>query len=453
MAERDLDNTGMLGELRRMVQTTGTVGGIAARFAGHKMGLRTTGSTYAEDLKGVLGGLKGPLMKAAQLLATIPGALPDEYAKELAELQSNAPPMGWNFVRRRMTAELGPGWEKNFRSFGREASAAASLGQVHQAILNDGRRVACKLQYPDMKAAVESDLRQFRMAIGVYHKLDNAIRQDDVVEELTERLHEELDYTREAANMRLYKTILEECPEITVPEPIDALSTRRLLTMEWVTGRGLNAAIEAGLSEEQKKRIARSLFRAWYLPLYRYGVVHGDPHMGNFTLRDDYGLNLLDFGAIRIFKPSFIKGNIDLYRALETKDKDLATQAYAAWGFTNLTSEKVDVLNEWAGFLFEPLMDNRERYIQDSENPGHGREVLSKVHDGLQRTGGVRLPREFVLVDRSAVGLGSVFMRLKVKMNWYELFQEIVGEFDEQALADRQAAAIQAARFSEPPVT
>ncbi|GAN63427.1 ABC1 kinase family protein [Acetobacter indonesiensis] len=452
MAERDLDNTGMLGELRRMVQTTGTVGGIAARFAGHKMGLRSGGASHAEDLKSVLGGLKGPLMKAAQLLSTIPGALPDDYAKELAELQANAPPMGWNFVRRRMTAELGAGWEKNFRSFGREAAAAASLGQVHQAVLTDGRRVACKLQYPDMKAAVESDLRQFRMAIGVYHRLDNAIRQDDVVEELTERLREELDYRREAANMRLYRAILADCPEVTVPAPIDEFSTQRLLTMEWVSGRGLNAAIEAGLTEEQKQKIARSLFRAWYLPLYQYGVVHGDPHMGNFTLRDDYGLNLLDFGAIRIFNPSFIKGNIDLYRALQTGNKALATEAYAAWGFDGLTSEKVDVLNEWAGFLFAPLMDDRERFIQEDTTGVFGRDVLTKVHEGLQRTGGVKLPREFVLVDRSAVGLGSVFMRLKVKMNWYQLFHEIIAEFDEQALAARQKAAIEAARFPEPPV-
>ncbi|MBS0980402.1 ABC1 kinase family protein [Acetobacter thailandicus] len=451
MAERDLDNTGMFGELRRMMQTTGTVGGIAARYAGHKMGLRSSGSSYAEDLKGVLGGLKGPLMKAAQLLSSIPGALPEEYAKELAELQSNAPPMGWSFVRRRMAAELGPAWEKNFKAFGREASAAASLGQVHQAILNDGRRVACKLQYPDMKAAVESDLRQFRMAIGVYHKLDNAIRQDNVVEELSERLREELDYTREAANIRLYRTILADCPEVTVPEPVDELSTRRLLTMDWVQGRSLSKAIDAGLSEDEKKKIARALFRAWYLPLYRYGVVHGDPHMGNFTLRDDFGLNLFDFGAIRIFKPSFISGNIELFEALRTKDKDRAAAAYEAWGFKDLSSEKVDVLNEWAGFLFGPLMDDQERYIQNENNPDQSREILSRVHEGLQRTGGVSLPREFVLVDRSAVGLGSVFLRLKVKMNWSELFREVVGEYNEQQLAARQAAAIEAARFPEAP--
>ncbi|GBQ07948.1 MULTISPECIES: ABC1 kinase family protein [Acetobacter] len=453
MAERDLDNSGVFGELRRMVQTTGTVGGIAARLAGHKMGIRSGGASHAEDLKSILGGLKGPLMKAAQLLSTIPGALPEEYAEELAQLQANAPPMGWNFVRRRMTAELGAGWERNFRSFGREAAAAASLGQVHKAVLADGRQVACKLQYPDMNAAVEADLRQFRMAIGVYHRLDNAIRQDDVVEELAERLREELDYLREAANMRLYRTALADCPEVTVPAPIDELCTRRLLTMEWVNGRGLNAVIQAGLTEEQKQKIARTLFRAWYVPLYQYGVVHGDPHMGNFTVRDDYGLNLLDFGAIRIFNPSFIKGNIDLYRALQTKDKELATQAYAAWGFTDLTPEKIDVLNEWAGFLYEPLMDNRVRYIQEGNNPALGREILSKVHEGLQRTGGVRLPREFVLVDRSAVGLGSVFMRLKVKMNWYELFHEIVQDFDEAALAARQKAAVEAARFPATPVS
>jgi len=148
--ERDLDNSGLFGEFRRMVRTSGTMGGIAARIAGHKMGFRSDKVMHAGDLKTALGGLKGPLMKGAQLLSTIPGALPEEYATELAQLQANAPAMGWNFVRRRMASELGPNWERNFRTFGREASAAASLGQVHHAVLPDGRVVACKLQYPDM---------------------------------------------------------------------------------------------------------------------------------------------------------------------------------------------------------------------------------------------------------------------------------------------------------------
>ncbi len=444
---RNLDTNSFFDEIQRMLQTTGVVGGIVARVAGQKIGIFTGSAESATDLKSVLGGLKGPLMKVAQFLAMIPGVLPEDYAKELAQLQSNAPPMGWGFVRRRMTAELGSDWEKHFQSFGYRAFAAASLGQVHRAILKDGRVVACKLQYPSMDTAVEADLRQLRMAVSVYHKIDNAIQQDDVVEELTERLHEELDYKREAANMRLYRVMLDTCSDVTVPDPIDSLSTQRLLTMEWVEGSTFNTDLCDHLTNEQKKCIAQALFRSWYIPLYRYGVVHGDPHMGNFTLRDDGGLNLLDFGVIRIFPPSFVKGNIELYNALCTKDSERAAEAYKAWGFRDLTREKVAVLNEWAGLLFSPLMEDCERYIQSDEMITQGGAQLKRIHEKLRKVGGVRLPREFVLVDRSAIGLGSVFMRLKVKMNWHKLFHEVIQDFDEQALIQRQKNAFKTADF------
>ncbi|HEY8612083.1 MAG TPA: AarF/UbiB family protein, partial [Roseomonas sp.] len=149
MAE-DRENT-LFGEIRRMARTSGAVGGIAARVAGERfLGFKTDKAAHAEDLKSILGGLKGPLMKVAQFLSTVPNALPEEYAQQLASLQANAPPMGWAFVRRRMGTELGPAWEGRFREFGREAAAAASLGQVHRATLPDGTQVACKLQYPDM---------------------------------------------------------------------------------------------------------------------------------------------------------------------------------------------------------------------------------------------------------------------------------------------------------------
>ena len=448
--ERNLDNTGLFGEFRRMVRTSGTVGGIAARIAGHKMGFRSNQHIHAEDLKSVLGGLKGPLMKGAQLLSTIPGALPEEYAKELAQLQANAPAMGWNFVRRRMSAELGPNWERNFRTFSREASAAASLGQVHRAILPDGREVACKLQYPDMRSTVESDLKQFRMAVGLFYRLDSTIRQDDVLDELQDRLYEELDYQREAANMRLYRLMLGNESDITVPAPIDSLCTQRLLTMEWVHGRGIQKVLDTNPPQEARDRMARALFRAWYVPLYRYGVIHGDPHMGNFTVRDDYGINLLDFGAIRIFPSSFVQGIIDLHKAIETDDEDLAYQAYQAWGFTNMSRDTMRVLNEWARFIYGPLLDDRERFIQEDNDPQYGRAVAERVYAGLKRTGGVQPPREFVLVDRSAVGLGSVFLRLGAKVNWHRLFQEMAADFDEARLAQRQADALREARVPPP---
>jgi predicted unusual protein kinase regulating ubiquinone biosynthesis (AarF/ABC1/UbiB family) len=142
-----MSGSNFLGELRRMARTSGAVGGIAARMAGERMfGIRTDRAAHAEDLRTILGGLKGPLMKVAQFLSTVPDALPVEYAEELAQLQANAPAMGWNFVRRRMASELGPEWRSRFEAFSQTASAAASLGQVHRATLPDGREVACNIR-------------------------------------------------------------------------------------------------------------------------------------------------------------------------------------------------------------------------------------------------------------------------------------------------------------------
>ncbi len=301
-----MSGSNLFGEIRRFARTSGAVGGIAARVAGERMfGIKTDRAAHAEDLKTILGGLKGPLMKVAQFLSTVPDALPAEYAAELAQLQANAPAMGWNFVRRRMASELGPHWQSKFASFSQEASAAASLGQVHRARLPDGTEVACKLQYPDMPSTVEADLRQLKLAMAVYHRMDNAIQQDEIYKELRERLREELDYLREAAQMRLYGLMLRDQPGVHVPVPMPAFSTNRLLTMTWLDGRPLMQRLAEDPPQEERNQIAEALFRAWYVPFYRYGVIHGDPHLGNYQVRPDGSVNLLDFGAIRVFRRAF----------------------------------------------------------------------------------------------------------------------------------------------------
>ncbi len=439
----DEDTTSLFGEIRRLARTSGAVGGIAARVAGAKMfGIRTDRAAHAEDLRTILGGLKGPLMKVAQFLSTVPDALPAEYAEELAQLQANAPAMGWNFVRRRMAAELGPDWERKFASFSREASAAASLGQVHRAVLPDGTEVACKLQYPDMASTVEADLRQLKLAMAVYHRMDNAIQHEEIYKELTARLREELDYTREAAQMRLYGIMLADQPDVHVPVPIEGYCTKRLLTMSWLEGRPLMQRLAEDPPAAERNAVASALFRAWYVPFYRYGVIHGDPHLGNYQVRPDGSVNLLDFGAIRVFAPRFVRGVIDLFEAVRDGDDAKAHRAYATWGFSDLSDDKMAVLNEWARFLYEPLTQDRVRPIQESYDPQFGREVAERVHAGLQRTGGVKPPREFVLMDRSAIGLGGVFVRLRAELNWYRLFRDLVEGFDEAALAARQAEAL-----------
>ncbi|MBS0560856.1 MAG: AarF/ABC1/UbiB kinase family protein [Proteobacteria bacterium] len=447
MAEGD---STIFGEIRRFARTSGAVGGIAARVAGERVfGIRTDRASHAEDLKTILGGLKGPLMKVAQFLSTVPDALPAEYAAELAQLQANAPPMGWAFVRRRMSSELGPDWERRFASFSREAAAAASLGQVHRARLPSGEDVACKLQYPDMASTVEADLRQLKVAMAIFQRMDGAIDQEEIYKELAERLREELDYGREAAQMRLYGLMLANDPVVHVPVPFAAYSTKRLLTMTWLDGRSLLGRLEEDPPQEERNRIAEALFRAWYVPLYRYGVIHGDPHLGNYQVRPDGSVNLLDFGAIRVFPARFVRGVIDLYEAVRDNDDEKAHHAYTTWGFTDLSREKMDVLNMWARFLYEPLMQDRARRIQETNDTQFGREVAEKVHAGLKRTGGVKPPREFVLMDRSAIGLGGVFLRLGAELNWSRLFHELIEDFEADALQARQADAL--AKAGVPP--
>ena len=431
----DADTLG--GRVGRYARVTTAMGGLGAKLAAERfLGVKVDKSSHARELKQVLGGLKGPLMKVAQILSTIPGALPEEYQIELTALQSNAPAMGWSFVKRRMATELGPEWEQRFASFTHEAAAAASLGQVHRATLHDATEVACKLQYPDMQSAVEADLKQLKLALGVFEAYDKAVSTGQVHEELSARLREELDYRLEARHIALYRDMLGGDADISIPETHADLSTSRLLTMGWLNGAPLAGFMSA--PHEVRQRIATALFRAWYLPLYRFGIIHGDPHPGNYTVREDHGINLLDFGCIRVFPPKFVKGSIDLYRSLVENDQELAVEAYQSWGFKIVSKELLEVLNVWAAFLYAPLLEDTERLIGEADHGVYGRETAEKVHAELRRLGGINIPREFVFMDRAALGLGSIFLRLEVKLNWHRLYHDLVDGFAADGLAGRQ---------------
>src|SRR5689334_9203961 len=190
----------------RYARVSANVGGVAARYAGRRLlGGEPDRAGEASALGLALGRLKGPLMKVAQLMATIPDLLPPEYAAELQKLQSEAPPMGWAFVKRRMGAELGPGWQKKFASFEHHPAAAASLGQVHRARAHGGDDLACKLQYPDMQSAVEADLRQLQLIFAIHRRMDPVIDTSEIAKEIGVRIREELDYRREAKHVMLYR--------------------------------------------------------------------------------------------------------------------------------------------------------------------------------------------------------------------------------------------------------
>ena len=437
------------GRLRRYAQVTSTMSGLAARLAGERyLGIELDRGKHANQLREALGSLKGPLMKVAQILSTIPDALPKEYAEELASLQADAPSMGWLFVKRRMRSELGDGWEDKFESFDKKACSAASLGQVHQARYNN-EKVAVKLQYPDMDSAINADLNQLKLVFSLYERIDSAISTKDIHSELSDRLKEELDYHREALNMQLYRLMLAGENEVVLPEPIKELSTSRILTMRWVEGQKLMKYLEAEPPQEDRNKVAVNMFRTWYVPFYYYGVIHGDPHLGNYSIGENLKINLMDFGSIRVFRPEFVGGVIDLYRALRDGDNELAVHAYSQWGFDGLDKEAIEILNIWAGFIYGPLLEDRIRPIQELRGGNYGRELAGKVHEELKRIGGIKPPREFVLMDRAAVGLGSVFMHLKAEVNWHQLFHDMIDDFTLEALQTRQKNAIRQAGLSE----
>ena len=441
------DTNSLTGRLSRYARVGGTGLGLAAQMGAARLfGGAHDKAAGAAQLRAALGGLKGPVMKIAQIIATIPDAVPPEYAAELAQLQSNAPAMGWPFVRRRMKSELGPDWEGNTRassttpppprrSARSTAPRATTVGDWRPSCNIPTWRARSKPTWASStccSASTRASTSRSTPAKSTANSPTGCARNSTM-------------RTRRRTS-RCTATCSSGEATTHLPEVLPELSTRRLLTMTWLDGRPLLDF--KGADQGTRDRIAENLFRAWYLPLHHFGVIHGDPHLGNYTVRDDLGINLLDFGCVRVFPPRFIGGVVDLYRALQSGDEDLAVDAFERWGFTGLSREIIDTLLIWAKFLYGPLLDDRARVIDASGNPAsYGRETAAKVHRRLRELGTVTVPREFVFMDRAAIGLGGVFMHLKAELNWYALFNAMIEGFDEAVMADKQAAALGRAGF------
>ena len=445
-SDRDLEANRFSARAKRYARVGANVGGVAARMAGARLFGAGGQVANAAAITQALGGLKGPMMKVAQMMATIPDLLPPEYAEQLQTLQNDAPPMGAAFVKRRMMAELGADWRDRFGTFDLTPAAAASLGQVHKATSSDGVSLACKLQYPDMQSAVEADLNQLDVLFGLHRQFGAGIDTREVATEIGDRLREELDYGHEARNAALYARILATTPEVRVPPVHLDLSTKRLLTLGWLQGEKLLTF--KGEDEPTRNRLATAMFKAWWHPMSQYAVIHGDPHPGNYTVfRDDEGrpagINLLDYGCIRIFPPAFAGGVVELYRGFRNDDPARVIHAYELWGFKNLTKDLIETLNIWARFIYAPLLEDRVRTVADGVAPGqYGRKEAFLLHQALKQRGPVTIPKEFVFMDRAAIGLGGVFLHLDARLNFHRLYENLIADFDVDVLAARQKQAL-----------
>jgi len=297
-----------------------------------------------------------------------------------------------------------------------------------------------------MQSAVEADVSQLGVVFSIHARMNPAVDTREMLQEIAARLREELDYELEARHMALYGLIFRDDPLIQVPQVVPELSTKRLLSMSWLEGRRLMDYKTASL--EDRNQIARAMFRAWWYPFSHYGVIHGDPHLGNYTVFESdgrpTGINLLDYGCIRTFPTTFVQGVVDLYRGLLEGDRERVVHAYESWGFQRLNTALIEAMNIGARFIYGPLLDNRERTIAHDTTPAeYGRKEAFTVHKMLKEKGPVRIPREFVFMDRAAIGLGGVFLHLDAKLNWYEMFNETIAGFDLDEVGTRQKVAFE----------
>lgn len=370
----------------------------------------------AENIAQILGNLKGPVMKVGQLLAMVPGLLSEEFQSEFSKLQQTSPEMGKEFVKRRMSQELGANWEKLFDEFEIKPRFAASIGQVHYAVA-DGRALACKLQYPNIEKIAESDIEQVFGFVKFLSKFKRPLILDPIFEELKEKLLQECDYLNESKNISDFKEIYKNHPNIKIPEVIHEKTTKHLLTMQWMESDNINEL--KNKSEEERKYYLKLLFKAWYYSFYKFGLIHADPHAGNFGFKND-SVFLYDFGCVKRLDKNFINGVLSLREAFLEGSKKKEIEAYELWGFQDFDYE---MLNSWAKFVYAPTLEDKD-VILDSSYTKSAKNILQEIFKKASEKGGIKLPRSFLLFDRATVGMGSAFMNLNVKVNYYQLLEE-----------------------------
>lgn len=425
-----IDHNTFLTRLQRHTQTTGGVGRYLATWLGGAMVRSSGDAAYhhnrAHDLVKLLGGLKGPMMKVGQLLSMAPDLIPEPYARALQTLWADAPAMGPYFVTRRLRAELGDDWTTRFASFDRTPWHAASLGQVHRATSLSGIPLAVKLQYPNVETMLAVDFPHMRDILTYLATTYGGLDVDGALDEIHTRLGEELNYDLEAKRMALFTDLYRTHSFIHVPEVLEELSTRRLLAMTRLEGESLSDILET--SQASRNCAAERLITAWFLPFFKHHLLHGDPHPGNFSFREDGGINLYDFGCVRVFDVSFVRGVIQLYNGLLAERLTDQLEALDHLGFQGLTKAQSASVLKWAAFLFEPFLHDRVRPINHDDKGVRGKGIMKTILDDLRTEGQVTtLPPAFVLLDRAAVGMGSACLKLRASCNWYRLLNELIG--------------------------
>lgn len=378
----------------------------------------------AEDVARELGQMKGAIMKAGQMLSFILDGLPPEAQAALAQLQADVPPMAPSLSSQVVRQELGDAPERLFLEWNPVPVAAASIGQVHRAVMPDGRIVAVKVQYPGVDEAISGDLDNAEWLYGLFSSL--ALKNLDVrgiVDELRARMGDELDYRIEARCQTEFADRYATHPFIHVPQVVPERSARRVLTSEWVDGQTW-AEFEAGATEEARQRAAEVLFRFAQGSIHRHGVFNGDPHPGNYRFHADGSMTFLDFGLVKRWTPGELEMLSPVLDAVLDGDPVDVADAMVLAGFLSAEAKlDPELVFAYASAPYVPYLSDEFAFT-----PAFTGQVLSQFLDlngpYKEVIAALNMPPAFVILDRVVWGVSALLSKLSAHNRWRGILAE-----------------------------
>jgi predicted unusual protein kinase regulating ubiquinone biosynthesis (AarF/ABC1/UbiB family) len=375
--------------------------------------------------------LRGAFMKLVQMLSMRDDILPAEALSVLSVVQSSVPPMDYPVIRKQIIRELGQPPETVFAAFDEEAFAAASLGQVHKARLQSGDEVVVKVQYPGVEETVNQDLRNIKALLQTFTLIGRdvmrqKIDQSEVYRELEERLHEELDYVNEAKNIALFQKMFRDDDEVIIPKVYPDVSSRRVLTMTMVEGYPFSDILGPGVDQSLKDWVALKYFRVLWRQIFEFGVLHTDPHPGNYLVTFHPKLAILDFGSVRIFPEEIRKAYHQLAKAILARDEPTMADCFVRLGFLD-PGQPPDALVRIMYVIFEPVLRDRKYDPRDFNSVEKGMEIAAI---GLENRL-FKAPGHRVFLARALMGLDAYLKQFGTVTNWHREFKRCVEESDQ----------------------
>lgn len=372
--------------------------------------------------------LRGAFTKLVQMLSMRDDILPTEVLHVLSSVQSHVPPMDYALIREQIRRELGKPPEESYASFDTEAFAAASLGQVHRARLHSGEEVVVKVQYPGVEDTVKQDLQNIKALLHVFTLIARDVMRQridpsDVYRELEARLYEELDYLNEATNIERFQKMFADDDEVVIPRVYRSLTSRRVLTMEYVDGYPLGSILAPGVDQELKDWVAKKYFRVVWRQIFEYGTLHTDPNPGNYLVTYHPKLVILDFGSIRIFPEPIRRAYLELAEALLRDDRETMARCFLALDFLDADQDPAPMV-QMMNIVFEPALVDRPYNPRDYNTVERGIEVakIALEHRIFKDPG----HRVFLL--RALMGLDAYLKQAGTVTNWHREFSDCVAQ-------------------------